>query len=89
MSDPLYFKEFPEWKTMNFSRNCEAWGEWYATYLSASPWNNTHYLDGDVSAIFNLFTWSVPDNSSWHQPEDWSLAMYYSRVLEWYGFNYM
>lgn len=86
MSDGFQFEEFPQWEAMNFSQNCQAWGEWYTTYLSASPWNNTQYLDGDVSTIFNLFISSVPGN--WTEPEDWSLAMYYGRVLDWYGFNY-
>lgn len=86
MTDSVHFTEFPAWNTMNFSQDCKAWGEWYATYLSASPWNNTRYLDGDVSTIFHLFTSSVPDD--WREPEDWSYATYYGQVLDWYGFNY-
>lgn len=86
MSDGVNFLEFPEWEEMVFWKNCLDWGEWYATYLSPRPWNDTWYLDGDVRAIFDLFASSVPDG--WHKPENWSEGTYHGRVLDWYGFNY-
>jgi hypothetical protein len=86
MSDGIHFTEFPPWEAMNFSTSCQVWGEWYVTYLSPSPWNNTRYLDGDVRTIFNLVNSSVPD--VWHKPDNWTEGMYQGYVLDWYRFNY-
>lgn len=86
MSEGFQLEGFPQWNAMNFSQNCQAWGEWYATYLSVSPWNDTRYLDGDVRTIVTLFTYSLPGN--WSMPKDWSYPTYYGHVLDWYGFNY-
>lgn len=86
MSDGLHFTEFPPWEKMDFSKNCSVWGEWFATYQSPSPWDDTQYLDGDVKTIFALFNSSLPDD--WHPPDNWTTGIYYGNVLDWYGFNY-
>lgn len=86
MSDGEHFLYFPRWENMTFTQHCNAWVEWYATFIALSPWNSTRYLDGDAKAIFNLFNSSVP--GWWHKPNDWTEGIYHSHVLEWYGFNY-
>lgn len=89
MSEYGNFPDLPLFTEMNFSRSCEAWGEWYTTFLLPSPWNSTHYLDGDAKAIFDLFNSSVPD--LWHRqqrPKDLTDEKYHGLVLDWYGTNY-
>lgn len=80
------FSLLPPLDKMTFSNHCSVWGDWFATYLSPSPWNSTEYLDGDVKTIINLFTSSLP--LDWHMPRNWTDTTYISQVLEWYGFNY-
>lgn len=84
MSENGNFPDLPAFNDMNFHNNCWAWAEWYTTFELPNPWNNTHYLDGDTKAIFDLFDSSVPD--SWQRPEN--LTKYHGLVLEWYGTNY-
>lgn len=86
MSEDGNFPDLPLFEEMDFSKNCDAWGEWFTTFILPSPWNSTHYLDGDVKAIFDLFNSSVPD--TWHKPENLTDERYHGLVLEWYGTNY-
>lgn len=88
MSENGNFPRLPLFEDMDFSKNCDAWGEWFTTFILPSPWNRTHYLDGDVRAIFDLFNSSVPDSDIWHRPEDLTDEEYHGLVLDWYGTNY-
>lgn len=85
-SNGEHFPDLPPLKKMNFANDCHAWGEWFATYFTPSPWNSTEFLDGDVKTIIKLFNSSVP--AEWQKPRNWTRATYSARVLEWYGFNY-
>lgn len=88
MSENGNFPDLPEFSQMNFSKNCQAWAEWYTTFTLPNPWNSSQYLDGDVKAIFNLFNSSVPDPDDWQRPENLTDEKYHGLILDWYGTNY-
>lgn len=72
---------------MDFTRDCKAYGNWYATFIDANPWNKSRYLDGDASLIINYFDKSLPENWTVPTRENWTDAYYVGKVLEWYGWN--
>lgn len=87
MSDGEHFTAFPLWEEMNFTRDCNAYGNWYSNFIDPNSWNKSHYLDGDVSLIFEYFRRSLPQNWTGLARENWTDAEYVGKVLEWYGWN--
>lgn len=87
MSDGVHFTMFPLWEDMNFTSDCEAYGNWYSTFVDLNSWDKSQYLDGDTRLVFEYFTKSLPPNWTWPAGENWTDADYVGKVLEWYGWN--
>lgn len=85
ISDGEHFTIFSLWDSMNFTRDCKAYGNWYSTFSEPNPWNKSHYLDGDASLLVKYFNTSLPQN--WTRPENGTDGDYVGKVLEWYGWN--
>lgn len=76
---------FPLWEEMNFTKDCNAYGNWYSNFLDPNSWNKSRYLDGDTSLIIEYFDQSLPQNWTLPAGENWTVADYAGKVLEWYG----
>lgn len=72
---------------MDFTRDCNAYGNWYSTFLDPNPWDKSRYLDGDTSLVIEYFTRSLPENWTQAVSKNWTRADYAGKVLDWYGWN--
>jgi len=79
---------FPSLDRLDFSQNCDAYGRWLASVLTADPWMpNTTYM-GSISLSIDLLTVALPANfnntagGAW--TNDATSGLIWGNMLEWW-----
>jgi hypothetical protein len=85
MSDGVNFVQFPPWDQMNFSSNCNIWGNWLGVILTPNPSQPDDSIGPAFTTSIDLFTAALPANAT--LPENMTLQEYHSQILDWYIFN--
>jgi hypothetical protein len=85
MSDGVNFVQFPPWEQMNFSSNCDIWGNWLGVVLLPNPSQPDNSIGPAFTTSIDLFTAALPANATF--PENTTLQEYHSQILDWYIFN--
>lgn len=59
MSDVASLRTFLRWENLDFASDCEAWGNWFATFILPNPWDPVESLDGSLGMTLQLMESAV------------------------------
>ena len=55
MSDDEPFSNLPGWEDLDFAADCDAWGNWLATFIQPNTWDPATSLDGSFATSLVLY----------------------------------
>lgn len=59
MSDAEKLRGLLRWEDLNFAADCQAWGNWFATFIMPNPWSPAESLDGSLAMSLKLMQSAV------------------------------
>ncbi|TPX14709.1 uncharacterized protein E0L32_005104 [Thyridium curvatum] len=88
MNDVSYYnvsrEVFPPVRELDFSKDCEVFGEWVATVVAPDPWDARFQQGGAVSVVWRFMMSALDDE--WRHPHGPDLAplQFYNQLSQWY-----